>query len=279
MKILDSATKWQTVGQSGAKHLLNNFLRQDNLINLPHAFLFTGPAGVGKYLLAKEFAQKISPKSEILEFDFADSGGVDSLRELIGFASLTTTSGYRKIFILKNFDQALPASSNVMLKTLEEPPASSMFILIANGNRVLPTVMSRCIAIRCFPVANLDVSTKLPKNLSEIVEQYPELLTQLEQQPVQAKLFGDLLGKLQAHQLTLINLFPLLELEATDLQLLVKLWIHSLKQHLAKKLVAQQPAELLDTIHNIKVAQMTHEDLQRSYNTKLVLQQFLIQTR
>lgn len=285
MKIDEESLIWLTPGQSGAKNLLNNFLRESVIQDLPHAFLFLGPSGVGKTLLAKEFAQKITALSnlnsekksaaEILEFDFADSGNVENLRELMGFTSLTSANNSRKIFLLKNFDLASVASSNIMLKTLEEPPVSSMFILVANSNGVLPTVMSRCIRIRCFPVSDLKVNSKLPKNLVTIVSEYPELLDRLENEPEKAKVISELLNKLQGHNLGLLSLNSLIDLETEDLKLFIKLWIHSLKQHLGQD---NKPEMLTNIIHNLKVAQNTNEDLQRSYNTKLVLQQFLIQT-
>ncbi len=286
MKIDQKSLIWLTPGQSGAKNLLNNFLRESTKQDLPHAFLFLGPSGVGKTLLAKEFAQKISALNstnkdeeksvaEILEFDFADSGSVENLRELMGFTSLTSANNSRKIFLLKNFDLASVASSNIMLKTLEEPPASSMFILVANSNGVLPTVMSRCIRIRCFPVADLKVNSNLPQNLVTIVSEYPELLQRLENDPEKTKVVSELLNKLQDRHLGLMNLNSLIDLETEDLKLLIKLWIHSLKQHLGQD---NKPEMLATIIHNLKVAQNTNEDLQRSYNTKLVLQQFIIQT-
>ncbi len=274
MKTHKKQQDWHTAGQAGAKNLLSNFLNGDNIDDIPHAFLFLGPSGVGKQLLAQEFAQKIAGQnnSEVLEYDFAESSSVEDLRDLISLSSLTAAANSRKIFLLKNFELANIASNNVMLKTLEEPSSSSMFLLVANANRVLPTVMSRCIAIRCFPVMGLNVESSLPKNLVTIVEQFPELLNQLENDSEKANLISELLSKLQTHQLGLINLNQLVELEADDLKLFVKLWIHALKQNLAE-------GEFAQTLHNIKVAQNTVEDLQRSYNTKLVLQQFLIQTR
>lgn len=273
----DNLLVWQTAGQNGAKHLLNNFLLAESIDNIPHAFLFLGPSGVGKYSLTKEFAQKISQLSgdlsEILEFDFADSGSVDNLRELIGLSSLTTTAGARKIFILQNFEQANLTSVNVLLKTLEEPPASSMFLLVANANRVLPTVMSRVIAIRCFPVTGLALNASLPKTLAKIVEQYPELAKQLESKPERAAKLDELLQKLQNHQLGLIDLNVINELEAEDLELLIMLWTHFLKQNI------DDSQNIQTVINNLKIAQRTNSDLKRSYNTKLVLQQFLIQTK
>ncbi len=277
MKTDKNEQQWATAGQAGAKNLLSNFLNGNDIQRIPHAFIFLGPSGVGKHLLAQEFAQKITSQnnSEILEYDFTESNGVEDLRELIALASLTAASRSRKIFILKNFEKATIASNNVMLKILEEPPASSMFLIVANSNRVLPTIMSRCIAIRCFPVSDLNIQSKLPKNLIQIVEQFPGLVDKLENDPEKAEIISELLSKLQSHKLGLINLNQLVELESDDLKLFVKLWIHSLKKDLSQS----KNINLAQTLNNIKVAQLASEDLERSYNTKLVLQQFLIQTK
>lgn len=271
-----SQNEWQTPGQPGAKHLLNNFVNAAKLGDVPHAFIFLGPKGVGKTSLALEFAKKISNdqvnRAEIFEFDFAESGNVSQLREIISFSSLTT-EGSRKIFILKNFEQATTASSNALLKTLEEPVDNTLFLLVANGNRVLPTVMSRCVTSRCFPVEGLVPSVSLPKELLAAVEHYPGLAQQLLDQPDLANSLCEFLNKLGNHKISLVDLSQLAELDQKDLQLLVVLWINNLKADLAT-----QNSALPKVIHNLKVAQNLYEDLQRSYNSKLVLQQFLMNT-
>lgn len=274
---------WKTAGQNGAKHLLNNFIHAENLDDVPHAFLFLGPAGIGKIDLALEFAQKISEsrqqhgRAEILEYDFAESGSVENMRELISYSNLTSVNG-KKIFILKNFELAKPSSSNILLKTLEEPAVSSMFILVVNGQKVLPTIMSRCVAIRCFPLEESDMSglaslAALPKNLSQIIGHYPSLGRQLQNDPERAQLLSDILGKLESRQFSLIDLNFLAELAAEDLQLLVSLWIYHLKRQI------DSSNNLSTIVHNLKVAQNFYEDLQRTYNSKLVLQQFLMNTK
>lgn len=283
-KSLDQTHIWQTPGQAGAKHLLNNFLNFAHAGQTPHAFLFLGPRGVGKVSLALEFAHKLSfsgdstgsavaSRAEILEFDFAVSGSIQNLRELISFSGLTSI-GSKKIFVLKNFDAASLAGSNVLLKTLEEPASSSMFLLVANSNRVLPTVMSRCVAIRCFPVDGAVAPSSLPKNLLAATQSYPTLAAELAGQPDRALMLGEFLSKLQARQLSLVDLTRLIELSGEDLQLLAVLWIGVLKDRLA-----DSARDLPSTVHNLKVAQNFSDDLKRSYNSKLVLQQFLIHTQ
>ncbi len=290
-QIQDNLKVWQTFGQEGAKRLLDNFLQNEKLDAMPHAFLFLGPEGVGKNLLAKEFAQKIdrtaklahsfksnaTVNSDILEYDFSESGNVESLRELIGFSSLSSFgAGSRKIFLIKNFHLATTASSNIMLKTLEEPSGNSIFLLVANSNKVLPTVMSRCIAVRCFPVKSMSDDSQLPQNLSIVLSQFPTLIEKLQSSSEQSQKLGELLGKLQNHDLNLINLNTLVDLEINDLKLLIKVWIYFLKDQLVSGLSSSNMANV---VNNLKVAQNTDLDLNRNYNTKLVLQQFLIQTK
>lgn len=267
-------TKWGSDGQKGAKHLLSTFLRSEQGHSMPHAFLFLGPSGVGKKKLATEFVEKyfqvIDVKPEVLEYDFVESPSIENLRELISLTSLTSI-GSKKVFILKNFHLASIGSINSLLKTLEEPSPSSMFVLISDQNTSLPTIMSRCIVVRCFPssqsVSNLD----LPKNLSSLLVGYPELAKQLIEMPGELDEISEHLERLKSRDLTLIS--KLSDFEPERLSLLIQLWIEYLKQNLESNL------NLQNTITNLKVATQTKFDLSKSYNTKLVLQQFLLETK
>lgn len=266
--------EWSTLGQNGAKQLLSNFLSLGSIDMLPHAFLFLGPMGVGKSNFAKEFARKTfemsGAKPEIFEYDFNDNPSIESLRELISLSSLTSV-GQKKVFILNNFQKASQSSVNSLLKTLEEPSSSSMFLLIANSNRVLPTVMSRCIVVRCFSVSGQDSSVDVPVSLQELVSPYPQLSDRLSKDEDLANLLSDNLAFLQKGGLSIVN--KLSDLESDQLTLLLQLWTEYLKQKL-------HSGENIETnINNLKVASRTRNEIQKSFNTKLVLQQFLLETK
>lgn len=70
---------------------------------------------------------------------------VRSIRAMFGEVGLTPYSGKKKVFIVEECDRMLPTSSNALLKTLEEPPERTIFILLTNHReKILPTLLSRC---------------------------------------------------------------------------------------------------------------------------------------
>ncbi len=111
-----------------------------------HAYLFYGPQGVGKRLVAGEFASQIlnGKVVDLLELDLAneDSNSVQSIREFLSLVSSKPLAGEKKVAVLNNFDLANAAIENAMLKTLEEPTPSTILVLISSRQPV-PTVLSR----------------------------------------------------------------------------------------------------------------------------------------
>jgi len=267
---------WNTSGQFGAKRLLSSFLTFPDASTLPHAFIFLGPSGVGKFKLAQEFAVKIAEtwnnQSEKYVFDFLEDNGLDELRELIKLSSLTSVGDGRKIFILKNFELAPNSSLNALLKTLEEPSKSSMFLLISNTNGAIPTIMSRAIGVRCFPVGH-NLETTLPKYLAQAVIGFPELQQQFEGNEKNAELFDNLLTDLIRSRSvgeSLTKLSDLTELDSNQLRLLLNLYANLLKRQLGTDSTAGRIAKSLRAI------QTAHTELNHNFNTKLVLQEMLI---
>ncbi len=146
---------WQTFGHNQIKSILEKQLAAGAF---PHAYLFLGPEGVGKKMLAREFAGKILnfDKLDKLEtnpdFIFFEARGVeqeiDRLRELVSRLSLKPALGGEKVAIIDNAQNLLEKNSNVLLKTIEEPTANTVIILIAGQGALLPTIVSRCQVLR-----------------------------------------------------------------------------------------------------------------------------------
>lgn len=276
--------QWQTPHQTGAKAVLASFLQTERGTALPHAFLFLGPRGIGKYKLAKEFAAKIHQTSnntpEQYEFDFAATNSVGELRQLIALSALTAAGDNKKIFLLRNFHLAQTSSLNMLLKTLEEPAPSSLFLLISDKGGTLPTIMSRVVPVRCFPARNAADATGLSVGLSAVlasaVRGYPELARDLSQNQPLAQKLENMLQQLQGAQSVgagLVLLSQLTELEAAELQLVMQLWANLLQQNLLAEPDQRQVAQTL------RAVQTAHTELSHNFNTKLVLQELFMQSQ
>ncbi|MCL2332053.1 MAG: DNA polymerase III subunit delta' [Actinomycetia bacterium] len=158
------------IGQEDATSLLATTLRTRRLSN---AYLFVGPAGLGKLEAARSLAagflcdqggcgscptcQRIArdayPDFQILEPDGVSGYLIDQIRELTHDAALSPHEGSHKFYVLLDSDQLAGAAANALLKTLEEPPAAVTFILIAHSlSALLPTVLSRCQVLRFRPL-------------------------------------------------------------------------------------------------------------------------------
>ena len=129
-----------------------------------HSYLFVGPSNVGKATVALSFAAALVSRSErsrsrvmrhchpdvvIIGPEGRMTLGVDQAREAIAGASLRPMESHRKVFIFDDASMMTEAAANALLKTLEEPPAGAVFIVVAESEDDLPvTVVSRCRIVR-----------------------------------------------------------------------------------------------------------------------------------
>ncbi|MBK9293341.1 MAG: DNA polymerase III subunit delta' [Oligoflexia bacterium] len=114
-------------------------------------YLFSGPSGVGKKLVARGFAQIIlnTPNEshpDLLLYETDENQiKVENIRDILNFVSLKSFKGGPKVVIVDNCQKMNPQAANAFLKTLEEPPENTYFILItSNKGALLQTVLSRC---------------------------------------------------------------------------------------------------------------------------------------
>lgn len=139
------------IGHSNIRRYFTEAIKEGTL---SHAHLFVGEDGIGKSLLAREFAVRILGKSEvkpyvdILEFRSGKnkkSIGVDEIRNIIEEISKKPYESDKKIIIIYEGDTITVQAQNAFLKTVEEPPAGVyIFILCENSEMILDTIKSRC---------------------------------------------------------------------------------------------------------------------------------------
>lgn len=150
---------WNIKGHEKVIKSLEHDIESGNVV---HAYLFAGPAGIGKYSIAKKFAYILQcPEgfcgncatcreiengchADTLEmYDNDESLKIELIREIIDKLNLTKTANY-KVLILENIERITLEAMNALLKTLEDPPPGVIFLFTAaNIKDVLPTVVSR----------------------------------------------------------------------------------------------------------------------------------------
>ncbi len=161
---------WQAPSWQSMQHLRKN---------MPHALLFYGNAGIGKQIFAQQlakallcekpqgdgfacnncpsctwFAEDNHPdfrcvRPEILEAEPADDASkeikIDQIRALADFMNISTHRSGLRVVLLYPAENLNLASSNALLKTLEEPPPKTVFLLVTHSlDKLLPTILSRC---------------------------------------------------------------------------------------------------------------------------------------
>lgn len=139
------------LGNAAALDRLRGLVRGGRLA---HAYLFSGPEGVGKKLAALEFARALGASAEVVSVpEDKHEIGIAQVRELIRKLSLTSRD--RRAVIFDDADRMSEDSMNALLKTLEEPPDRTVLILVTSvPDRLLPTIRSRCQRVLFFPLGD-----------------------------------------------------------------------------------------------------------------------------
>lgn len=191
------ANAWGVYGQDAAVETLRRAIASGHLA---HAYLFSGPRGVGKETLARRLAQTLVAPSaedptlpdvasrmarqieggELPDIERIAIGGmcdesnhdhasdnstrirICQVRRLERVASLTPFAASRRIFVIDLADELQPEAGHALLKTLEEPPGGALLLLLAaDPDALLPTIRSRCQEITLRPMSHVDVAVAL----------------------------------------------------------------------------------------------------------------------
>ena len=168
----------QMVGQEPVVRALSNALQSGRL---HHAYLFTGTRGIGKTTVSRILAKSLNCTGadgqggitatpcgvcsactqidadrfiDYIELDAASNRSIDEIRDLIERAAYKPAVGRFKVFMIDEAHQLTKDAFNALLKTLEEPPDYLKFVLATTDpEKMLPTVLSRCLQFNLRPMA------------------------------------------------------------------------------------------------------------------------------
>jgi len=170
MSYIVYARKWrpqkfeEVVGQEHITETLKNAIAQDRVA---HAYIFSGPRGIGKTTTARILAKTLNCEKgptptpcgkcdscieitegrslDVIEIDGASNRGIEEVRSLRENVKFKPTRGKFKVYIIDEVHMLTPDAFNALLKTLEEPPAHVKFIFATTQKqKVIPTILSRC---------------------------------------------------------------------------------------------------------------------------------------
>lgn len=160
----------------GQEHITSTLKKAIKNGRVAHAYLFTGPRGVGKTSVARILAHSVndldytdeSVHLDIIEIDAASNRRIDEIRELRDKVHTVPTSAKYKVYIIDEVHMLTREAFNALLKTLEEPPAHCIFILATTEAHKLPeTIVSRTQRFEFKPIGK----TQVARHLADIAKQ------------------------------------------------------------------------------------------------------------
>ncbi|OGK14897.1 DNA polymerase III, subunit gamma and tau [Candidatus Roizmanbacteria bacterium RIFCSPLOWO2_02_FULL_37_19] len=180
----------QSIKELDSKSVRDQLIAILKASNIPHAFLFTGPKGTGKTSTARILAKVLNCEEnikklktltpsltdknvsaitkgispDVIEMDAASNRKIDDIRLLISDLKFMPLTSRYKIYIIDEVHMLTKEAFNALLKSLEEPPESTVFILATTEAGKLPkTIISRCIQINFSKAKREDIISMLDR--------------------------------------------------------------------------------------------------------------------
>jgi len=173
----------------GQKHITRTLMNAIKLNRITHAYIFSGPRGVGKTTTARILAKALNciegpadhpcnkcnqclrinsgQSMDVIEIDGASNRGIDEIRELRSKIGFAPAEGKYKVYIIDEVHMLTNEAFNALLKTLEEPPSQVLFIFATTAPQKVPnTILSRC---QCFNFRRISIG-EIVEKLKKIVE-------------------------------------------------------------------------------------------------------------
>ncbi|MDD5635811.1 MAG: DNA polymerase III subunit gamma/tau [Atribacterota bacterium] len=161
----------------GQKHITRTLMNAIKLNRIGHAYIFSGPRGVGKTTTARILAKALNCQEgptdhpcnkcsqcirinsgqslDVIEIDGASNRGIDEIRELRSKIGFAPAEGKYKVYIIDEVHMLTNEAFNALLKTLEEPPSEVLFIFATTAPQKVPnTILSRC---QCFNFRRISI--------------------------------------------------------------------------------------------------------------------------
>jgi len=157
----------EVIGQAAITTTLQNAIKGGRI---SHAYLFSGPRGVGKTSVARILAHQVNqlpyqddqPHLDIIEIDAASNRRIDEIRDLRERVHLAPIAAKYKVYIIDEAHMLTREAFNALLKTLEEPPSHVIFILATTEAHKLPaTIISRTQHFSFKPIGTNEMAAQL----------------------------------------------------------------------------------------------------------------------
>lgn len=176
------------IGNNKVKNLLTSAISHHSIL---HSYMFMGEDGIGKFLFAKEFAKSIlcnssterpcnycksciifdsnnHPDFLVIDTEDGKSIKIEQIRFLQEKISEKPITSNRKVYIINNSNLMTKEAQNCLLKTLEEPPLyATLILIVADENKLLNTIKSRCTKINFSPLNNNEIAKYLQEHEGE----------------------------------------------------------------------------------------------------------------